>query len=904
MKFIPILFAMAISLLGAVRLAAVEISPASVLTLMQRVADWQLANPSAHKPTQWIQGAGDAGMMALAEISGDAKYRDAMLAMGAANGWQLGTRMYHADDQCVGQTYAELYFLYRDPKMIAPMRERFDAILAKPSDAPSLDFALPDKKYLEQWSWADSLFMAPPTWLRLYAATNDKRYLDFAVTNWWRTTDYLFDKDEHLFFRDSTYFKKTEANGEKVFWSRGNGWVLAGLVRVLQYLPTNHPDRLRFEQLFKNMAEKILSCQQRDGLWHASLLDPDSYPIKETSGSGFFTYAFAWGVNQGLLDRAKFEPAVRKGWTALTGCVDADGKLAHVQPIGADPKNFDADSTEPYGVGAFLLAGSEVYRMAVLQLPIFETNKLFKEEFVFPVVLFSKANIALPIRAFAEKIGINYNFDERLNYGRVDKNGVTNSGPIISARWTQVPAYSALKMTLANCGLKMVRDSGENTYRIIAANSDEHFASSPIIIRVTNPANFRRDSETIEISYYDFLPHAPDSIQDSFPFNFVVMDGMSAHIIDSQVYTVEPRLMESKTKYDKLLFQVDLAPGETRTFYILDASALAAVPTPIVKTFARYVPERHDDFAWESDRIAHRMFGKALETWQQEPLTSSGVDVWIKRTRNLIVNQMYGTGVYYDTNGVSQDDYKVGKTRGDGGLGIWDGQKLSVSANWRNWKIITTGPIRSEFELTYDAWDAGGRQVSETKRISIDAGSNLSRVKSTFSSDDKSLLQIGVGLAERPGENTILEDRPIIKTDLQVNPWWTIDKWQSSTDKGLVVQNQDEGWMTYWQPQDFTKGTTAVAFVLPKGSIETFTNDIPNLPTDKLAPPTHTVTEGQPAVRNLLAIAPAEIGKPFIYYLGAGWDQSGDFPDAKSWNDYVRRFAERRDQPLQVTIGN
>ena len=155
------------------------------------------------------------------------------------------------------------------------------------------------------------------------------------MTNWWRTTDYLYDKDEHLFFRDSTYFNKTEANGKKVFWGRGNGWVMGGLVRVLQYLPMNHPDRPRFEQLFKDMAAKILTCQQPDGLWRASLLDPDSYPLKETSGSGFFTYALAWGVNQGLLDRAKFEPAVRKAWAALVGCVDADGKLTHVQPVGS-----------------------------------------------------------------------------------------------------------------------------------------------------------------------------------------------------------------------------------------------------------------------------------------------------------------------------------------------------------------------------------------------------------------------------------------------------------------------------------------------------------------------------------------------------------------------------------------
>ena len=763
--------------------------PTSILTVMQRVADWQLAHPSraTNRPaTGWVQAAGDAGMMALAGISGDARYRDALLAMGETNNWELGSRKFHADDYCIGQTYCELYFLYREPKMIVPLRERFDFILANQPTNTSLDFSQKDHGQM-RWSWCDALFMGPPTWMRLYYATGDEKYLNFGVTEWWRTTDYLYDKDEHLYFRDSSYFKKSEANGKKVFWGRGNGWVMGGLVRVLQYLPTNHPDRPRFEQLFKEMSAKILTCQQPDGLWRASLLDPDSYPLKETSGSGFYTYALAWGVNQGLLDRAQFEPAVRKAWAALVGCVDADGKLTHVQPIGADPKNFAADSTEAYGVGAFLLAGSEVYRMVVLQ-----QTKLI---------------------------------------GDID--------PLLP-------------------------------------------------VKVSNPANFRRDCETVEI---DLNKQAVSGIiKEPFPTGkLAVMDGISSRILDSQVYASETNCISP----DKLLFQVDLASGETRTFYILDASALAAVPPPIVKTFARYVPERHDDFAWENDRIAHRLFGKALETWQEEPLISSGVDVWIKRTRNLIADQIYRSGENYDTNGVSQDDYKVGKTRGDGGLGIWDGRKLYVSANWRNYKVITTGPIRSEFEVTYDAWDAGGRNFFETKRISIDAGSNLSRVESTFSSDNKSSLQIGVGLAERPGENVIVPDG---------SP--EIDSWQTSLAKGLVVQNQDEGWLAYWQPQDFTKGVTAVAIVLPKGSVQSFTNDIPNLSAEKLVPPAHTMTEGQPAVRDFLAIVPAEIDKPFIYYFGAGWDMSGDFSDAKSWTDYVRRFAERRDQPLQMTIGN
>ena len=226
MGLIVILF----SLLAIPRLpaqqAAPDITPQSVLNVMQRVADWQLANPSKHKTTDWTQGAGYAGFMALAGISGDTKYRDAMLAMAETNDWQLGPRKYMADDQCVGQTYAELYFLYRDPKMIGPMRERFDWILANPPAVPSLVIKQPHGTDL--WSWCDSLFMAPPAWMRLYAATDDERYMNYAVTNWWRTTDFLYDTNEHLFFRDSTYFNKREANGQKGFWSRGSGWVMGG----------------------------------------------------------------------------------------------------------------------------------------------------------------------------------------------------------------------------------------------------------------------------------------------------------------------------------------------------------------------------------------------------------------------------------------------------------------------------------------------------------------------------------------------------------------------------------------------------------------------------------------------------------------------------------------------------
>ncbi|HEY3761722.1 MAG TPA: glycoside hydrolase family 88 protein [Verrucomicrobiae bacterium] len=336
-------------------------SQASVLKVMQLVADWQLANPVTNRPTGWICGVGDIGMMAMAGISPDPKYRNAMFAKGETNEWQLPQyrgRKYHADDQCIGQVWTELYFTYRQKDMIAPMREKMDFIMSNPAPNQSLDSPNQDT-----WSWCDALFMAPPSWMRLYAATGDARYMDYAVSNFWRTANFLYDTNAALFYRDSSAFDKHEQNGSKIFWSRGNGWVLAGTARILQYLPTNSPDRQRFEKLFKDMARSVLASQQPDGLWHSSLLDPKDYATPEASGSALFTYGLAWGVNQGLLDSATFKPAIMKSWTALVSCVSSEGQLTHIQPAGSGPVQFPADSTAPYGNGALLLAGSEVYRM-------------------------------------------------------------------------------------------------------------------------------------------------------------------------------------------------------------------------------------------------------------------------------------------------------------------------------------------------------------------------------------------------------------------------------------------------------------------------------------------------------------------------------------------------------------
>ena len=213
------------------------------------------------------------------------------------------------------------------------------------------------------WWWCDALFMAPPVLARLYTATGDQKYLKFLNTMWWDTTDFLFDPAENLYYRDKNYIGKLNANGKKIFWARGNGWVMGGTVRVLQHLPKNDPNRQRYIELLQKMAAAVSKLQGADGLWRPSLLDPTEAPVPETSSTGFFCYAMTWGINQGYLDRKTYTPVVRKAWQGLLSAVHEDGKLGWVQPIGAAPASVTADLNQEYGSGAFLLAGGELMKL-------------------------------------------------------------------------------------------------------------------------------------------------------------------------------------------------------------------------------------------------------------------------------------------------------------------------------------------------------------------------------------------------------------------------------------------------------------------------------------------------------------------------------------------------------------
>jgi unsaturated rhamnogalacturonyl hydrolase len=347
----------------------------TVLADTRRVADWQLAHrttlahmpaarPSALDPRDWQQATFWVAMTELADR--DARYRAPILATGRELGWTLSKRPLHADDQLIAQTWAWAAQHSAGMSALVPARAYFENVFAR-RPRGSLEFVQPergDPACTVRWCWCDALFMAPAAMLRLGQLQGDPRYAAFVHEEFRATADYLYDPAERLFFRDSRFFDRRDAAGRKLFWSRGNGWVLAGLARVLQVLPRNDPQRGYYLKLFRDMAARVVSLQKPDGYWAPSLLDNGAATPPESSGTGFFTYALAWGVGAGVLDAKLYRPAALRGWTALGRAVQTDGMLGWVQQVSDRPDSVAATDTQFYGTGAYLLAGTAMYDLA------------------------------------------------------------------------------------------------------------------------------------------------------------------------------------------------------------------------------------------------------------------------------------------------------------------------------------------------------------------------------------------------------------------------------------------------------------------------------------------------------------------------------------------------------------
>jgi hypothetical protein len=374
----------------------------------------------------------------------------------------------------------------------------------------------------------------------------------------------------------------------------------------------------------------------------------------------------------------------------------------------------------------------------------------------------------------------------------------------------------------------------------VLASASANGAGPGILVRVTNPLDAARPTESVEVTAAALagLVAPADLVR------LAVSDGRTGREVLSQAVDED-----GDGTFDRLVFQAEFAPGETREFTLVRGQARKP-RLEDYRVYGRFVRERHDDFAWENDRVAFRFYGQALETFEREPLTSSALDAWSKRTPRLVLDDWYLVDDYHRDHGEGGDFYPAGRSRGCGGSGLWLDGALVVSKNFRASRVVAAGPIRLVFELDYPEWEARGLRVTETKRVTLDAGSQLNRLESFYRVPGEAAVTWAAGIRKAEGVVPRVDrERGLVRT------------WEHQTRYG------ENGWL----------GCGVV--VDPAVVVE-------------------TREEGG----NQLVVARTPAGSPATWYAGSGWDGSGRFPDASAWDRYLDAFAARLRAPLAVEV--
>jgi uncharacterized protein DUF4861 len=364
--------------------------------------------------------------------------------------------------------------------------------------------------------------------------------------------------------------------------------------------------------------------------------------------------------------------------------------------------------------------------------------------------------------------------------------------------------------------------------------------ANTLTVTAVNRLRVARQNETIELSAKDLAPLGENDLN-----KLHVRDHAGNELLAQSVDTD----YDEYHKPDILIFQSDFAPGETRTFTVITGKKREYRKLDF-RAYGRFVRERFDDFAWENDRIAQRTYGKALITWKGEPLTSSAIDVWSKRTSRLVINDWYMVDNYHSDTGEGVDDYSAGPTRGCGGSGVWANGQLFVPKNFVDSRVLANGPIRVLFELVYEPFAVDGVQVSQVLRVSLDAGSQLNHFESFYRRENggNERFAVAIGLKKVQDE----------QKDFQAQ----------------------RGWLAIWEPMEKDLGMQGVAIVVDARSIDKLTDD---------------------KVNDLLLLKPAETAS-VSYWAGFAWDRAGLITTAQAWTKYVDDFATARQFPIGVTV--
>lgn len=381
------------------------------------------------------------------------------------------------------------------------------------------------------------------------------------------------------------------------------------------------------------------------------------------------------------------------------------------------------------------------------------------------------------------------------------------------------------------------------TISLFAALPAVCFAATQLTITVTNKLPLARASQTIELSAADLAPLGAVALD-----RIHVKDSTGRELLCQAVDTD----FDDYRRPNIVIFQSDFAAGEARKFTV-SAGAKNAFKKEDFKAYGRFVRERFDDFAWENDRIAHRTYGRGLETWKGEPLSSSTIDVWSKRVPHMVIDGWYMSDNYHADHGEGCDDYSAGLSRGCGGNGLWAADRLWTSRNFVQSRVLANGPIRVLFELVYDPFEVNGVSVAEVKRISLDAGQNLDRFQSSyqiFSRPDRPPVPIsgGIGLKKAAGSQKEF--------------------------------NAERGWMLTWEKVEHLPGHQGLALIVDPKQIDKQIEDRLNylITTKVLAD--HAVS----------------------YWAGFAWEKYGPAPTMEAWRKYVDEFAQGVQSPIGVSV--
>ena len=334
-----------------------EMNPDSIQNLVRRVNHYFLQNAWMNADRNWKRGTYYTGLMACAEAMHDPSFFDQALRWGEKHAWRIGTEwMYPANRMTCVQSYLQLYKKAKNPDMIRRAREVMDS---------KIDFTEPASE--QGWDYVDALYVGTPAYMMMTEVTGEPVYADYANNMYWDVYADLFDENENLFYRDKKAMGEKSNHGKKVIWSRGNGWAMAAIPRIVITMDDETAQAQKYIRLLQSMSESLLNRQGADGFWRCNLADPLDYPNPESSGTAFFTYAMAWGINRGYLDRDKFLPCVEKAWTALYHAVDENGRVCWGQGVARGPGRVSKTDSREYVAGAFLLAARDILKLEIVR---------------------------------------------------------------------------------------------------------------------------------------------------------------------------------------------------------------------------------------------------------------------------------------------------------------------------------------------------------------------------------------------------------------------------------------------------------------------------------------------------------------------------------------------------------